>query len=83
MPTGSRFTRVAYVMFSVAVMLALLKLGDFSGAEPYFLKMVPATPVAKAAQPATGDGEVLEDEALDLPDADAPRARRPLVDHRP
>ncbi len=33
--------------------------------------MVPATPVAKAAQPVTGDGEVLGDEALDLPDADA------------
>jgi hypothetical protein len=59
-------------MFSVAVLLALLKLGSFSGAEPYFLKMVPATPVAKAAQPVTGDGEVLGDEALDLPDADAP-----------
>ena len=58
-------------MFAVAVLLALLKLGGVSGAKPFFLKMVPATPVAKAAQPAAGEGEVLGDEALDLPDADA------------
>lgn len=72
MPAGSRFARAAYVMFTVAVLLALLKLGGFSGAGPFFLKMVPATPVAKAAQSVAGDGEVLGDEALDLPDADAP-----------
>ncbi|MCA1716497.1 MAG: peptidoglycan DD-metalloendopeptidase family protein [Actinobacteria bacterium] len=59
-------------MFAVAVVLALLKLGSFSGAKPFFLKMVPATPVAKAAQPVAGDGEILGDEALDLPDADVP-----------
>jgi collagen type III alpha len=58
-------------MFSVVVLLALLKLGGFSGTEPYFLKMVPATPIAKAAQPVTRDGEVLGDEALDLRNADA------------
>ena len=33
--------------------------------------MVPATPVAKAAQPAAGDGEAPGDEALDLPEVDA------------
>jgi len=59
-------------MFAVAVVLALLKLGGFSGAGPFFLKMVPATPVAKAAQSVAGDEEVLGDEALDLPDSDAP-----------
>jgi murein DD-endopeptidase MepM/ murein hydrolase activator NlpD len=68
---GSRFARAVYVMFAVAVLLALLKLGGFLGTRPFFLKMVPTTPVAKAAQPVAGDGEVLGDEALDLPDADA------------
>jgi hypothetical protein len=47
LPTGSRFARAAYVMFSVAVLLALLKLGGFSGAETCFLKMVPATPLSR------------------------------------
>ena len=47
---------MAYVMFAVAVLLALLKVSSFSDAQPYFLEMVPATPVAKAAQPAAGDG---------------------------
>ena len=75
------FARAAYVMFGVAVLLALLKLDGFSGAESYFLKMVPAIPVAKAAQPVTGDGEVLGDEVLDLPNANA-SGRRTLVDHR-
>ena len=81
LPTGSMFARAAYVMFGVAVLLALLKLDGFSGAESYFLKMVPAIPVAKAAQPVTGDGEVLGDEVLDLPNANA-SGRRTLVDHR-
>ena len=72
MPAGSRFARAAYVMFAVAVLLALLKLGGFSGPEPFFLKMVPATPVAKAAQPADGEEEATEDEALDLSNANAP-----------
>jgi hypothetical protein len=35
---------VAYVTFAVAVLLALLKLNDFSGAKPFILKIVPATP---------------------------------------
>jgi collagen type III alpha len=61
-------------MFAVAVLLTLLKLGGFSGARPFVLKMVPATPVAKTAQPATRDGEVSGDEALDLPEASAPEA---------
>ena len=72
LPAGSRFARAAYVMFIVAVLLALLKLGGFSGAKPFFLKMVPATPVAKAAQPAAGEEEAPEDEALDLPNTNAP-----------
>jgi collagen type III alpha len=58
-------------MFAVAVLLALLKLGGSSGVKPFFLKMVPATPVAKAAQTATGDWKAPTDETLDLPDADA------------
>ena len=70
MQAGSRLARAAYVMFAVAVLLALLKLGGFSGAKPFFLKMVPATPIAKAAQAAAVDGKVPGDEALDLPDAD-------------
>ena len=53
------------------VLLALLKVSSFSDAQPYFLEMVPATPVDKAAQPAAGDGEAPGDEALDLPEADA------------
>ena len=72
MPTGSKFARAAYVTFVVAALLALLKLGGFSEAKPFFLKMVPATPVAKAAQPAAGDKKHLGDEVLDLPDADGP-----------
>ncbi len=71
MPARLKLARVAYVTFAVAVLLALLKLGGSSGAKPFFLKMVPATPVAKAAQTAVGDGEALGNEALDLPDADA------------
>jgi hypothetical protein len=55
----------------VFVLLALLKVSSFSDAQPYFLEMVPATPVDKAAQPAAGDGEAPGDEALDLPEADA------------
>ena len=58
-------------MFVVAVLLALLKLGGFSGARPFVLKMVPATPVAKAAQTVVGDWEAPGDEALDLSEADA------------
>ncbi len=57
-------------MFAVAVLLALLKLGGFSGTNPLFLKMMPMSPVAKAAEPAAG--EAPEDEALNLPDANGP-----------
>ena len=64
MPAGRKLARVAYVTFAVAVLLALLKLGGLSDAKPFFLKMVPATPVAKAAQTAAGDGEALGNEAL-------------------
>ena len=71
MPAGLKLARVAYVTFAVAVLLALLKLNDVSGAKPFILKIVPATPVAKAAQTAAGDCKVPRDEALDLTDADA------------
>src|SRR5215210_696418 len=57
-------------MFTVAVLLALLKLGGLSGAKPLFLRMVPTTPIAKAAEPAVGEREAREDKVLDLPDAD-------------
>jgi murein DD-endopeptidase MepM/ murein hydrolase activator NlpD len=71
LPAGLKLARVAYVTFAVAVLLALLKLSDFSGAKPFSLMIVPATPVAKAAQTAAGDWKVPRDEALDLTDADA------------
>ncbi len=72
MLTGSRFARTAYVMFAVAVLLALVKLSGLSGAQPLVLRMVPMSPVAKAAEPAAGESGGTEDEALDLPDADGP-----------
>ena len=71
MPACLKLARVAYVTFAVAVLLALLKLSDFSGAKPFILKIVPATPVVKAAQTAAGDWKVPRDKALDLTDADA------------
>lgn len=70
MLTGFKFARAAYVMFAVAVLLALLKLGGL-GAHPLFLRIVPTEPVAKAAEPVTGE-DASEDETLDLPDADGP-----------
>ena len=60
MQAGSRFASAAYVMSAVAVLLTLLKVSSFSDAQPYLLEMVPATHVAKAAQPAAGDGGYLE-----------------------
>ncbi len=60
MPAGLKLARVAYVTFAVAVLLALLKLSDFSDAKPFILKIVPATPVAKATQTAAGDGRYPE-----------------------
>jgi hypothetical protein len=44
LPVGSGFARAVYVMLAVAVLLALLKLGGFAGAKPFFLKMVPGIP---------------------------------------
>ena len=70
MLTGFKFARAAYVMFAVAVLLALLKLGGL-GAHPIFLRIVPTESVAKAAESVTGK-DASEDEALDLPDADSP-----------
>jgi murein DD-endopeptidase MepM/ murein hydrolase activator NlpD len=66
--TGFKFARAAYVMFAVAVLLALLKLGGL-GAHPLFLRIVPTESVAKAAEPVAG-GRASEGEVLDLPDAD-------------
>jgi hypothetical protein len=68
---GPKFVRVSYAMFAVAVLLILLKLGGSSGAKPLFLRMVPATPVAKAVEPATAE-KGSKGEVLDLPDADRP-----------
>ena len=51
-----RFARAAYVLFGVAILAALLKLGGISGAQPLVLRAVPSTPVAKAEE-ATAAGE--------------------------
>jgi murein DD-endopeptidase MepM/ murein hydrolase activator NlpD len=67
---GFKFARAAYVMFAVAVLLALLKLGGF-GVHPLFLRIVPTETVAKAAESVTGE-DASKGEALDLPDADSP-----------
>ena len=61
-----RFARASYVLFAVAVLAVLMKLGSASGAEPFILRMMPVTPVAKANEPAVR--EVREDEPLDLPE---------------
>ena len=53
MLTGFKFARAAYVMFAVAVLLALLKL-DGLGAHPLFLRIVPTESIAKAAEPVAG-----------------------------
>ena len=55
-------------MFTVAVLLAFLKLGGVMGDKPLFLKMVPATTVAKAAEPISAKKD-LRGELLDLPGA--------------
>ncbi len=56
------------MIFVMAVLPALLRLGGFSGANPLYLKIVPTTPIAKAAKPVARESP--EDEALDLPDVD-------------
>ena len=61
-----RLARAPYVLFAVAVLAALLKLGSASGAEPFVLRMTPATPVAGATKPDTR--EVAEREPLRLPE---------------
>ncbi len=71
MPKGSKFARTSYALFSVAVLLALLKLGGITGTKPLFLRVAPATPVAKAAEPGFTKDE-RRNEILDLPDADGP-----------
>ena len=70
MLAGPKFARAAYVMFAVAVLLALLKLGGISD-HLLFLRIVPTESVAKAEEPAAGE-EAAEGEALDLPDAKGP-----------
>jgi hypothetical protein len=67
--TGPKFARVPYVMFALAVVLALLKLGGIIGTKPLFLRMVPATPAAKTAEPASAKSTAPEGEVLDPPDA--------------
>ncbi len=41
LPTGPKFARVVYALLGVAVLAALLKLGDISGAKPLILRTVP------------------------------------------
>ena len=60
MPAGLKLARVAYVTFAVAVLLALLKLNDFSGAKPFILKIVPATPSPKPRKRRLEIGRFLE-----------------------
>lgn len=71
MPKGSKFARASYALFSVAVLLALLKLGGITGTKPLFLRVAPASLVAKAAEPASTRDE-RGNEILDLPDVDGP-----------
>ena len=61
-----RFARATYALFAVAVLAALLKLGGISGAEPFVLRMMPATPVARATEPTPR--EVPGGEPLRLPE---------------
>ena len=59
-----RFVRANYVLFAVAVLAALLKLGGATGAEPTVLQTVPTQPVAeRPAAPAEDrvpDGPLLD-----------------------
>lgn len=59
-------------MFAIAVVLALLKLGGIIGTKPLFLRMVPATPAAKTAEPESAKSTAPEGEVLDLPDTNRP-----------
>ncbi len=54
MPAALKLARVAYVTFVAAVLLALLELSNFSCAKPFILRIMPAIPVAKAAQTGAG-----------------------------
>jgi hypothetical protein len=67
--TGSRFAKLSYALFAVALVLALLKLGGITGAKLLSLKVAPATPVAMAAGSAS-KRNAPENETLDLADAD-------------
>ncbi len=78
MLTSPKFARASYAMFAVAVLLALLKLGGITDAKPLFLKMVPAEPIAKAAEPA-GEEKASVGEKLNLPDPDRSTGRLLVV----
>ena len=56
-------------MFTVAVLLAFMKLSGVMGVKPLFLRMVPATTVAKAVEPVSAK-KVLWGELLYLPGAE-------------
>jgi collagen type III alpha len=64
---------VSYAVFAVAVLLVLFKLGGIVGVNPLFLRMVPATTVANAAEPLVID-KAPYGELLILPEAGGPEA---------
>ena len=63
MLTHPRFVRACYAFFAVAVLAAVLKL-SVSGAEPGFLKMLPAAPSASVAEAVPQPPESPEDPRL-------------------
>jgi len=75
--TGPKFARAAYALFGVAVLAALLKLGDISGAEPVVLRTAPATPVTKSGEAAASPGEVSKGTPLYLPETERASTRTP------
>lgn len=66
MLTGPKFARASYILFTIAVLAALLKLGGIAGVEPFILRTAPATSVARAAEPVVRENPA--DVRLDLPE---------------
>ncbi len=77
MLTDPRFVKASYTLFAVAVLAALLKLDGTWDAKPFILRMVPATPVAKATEP--GLKEDTRGEPLNLPKGRSTIAGRMLA----
>jgi murein DD-endopeptidase MepM/ murein hydrolase activator NlpD len=74
-----RLARVAYALFAVAILAALLKQGGITGAKPAVLQMAPAEPAAAVAEPAPEpiESRVPDGPLLDWPEEDDVR---PLSD---